>query len=69
MEREGGRERDRETESARPCGIAHAATLNPHPPKPSTPSQAFDDSTTVLGCFKLFDSFEGLLEREIILTG
>ena len=30
--------------------------------------QAFDDSTTVLGCFKLFDSFEGLLEREIILT-
>ena len=30
--------------------------------------QAFDDSTTVLGCFKLFDSFEGLLEREIILS-
>jgi dynein heavy chain len=30
--------------------------------------QAFDDSTTVLGCFKLFDSFEGLLEREIILA-
>ena len=30
--------------------------------------QAFDDSTTVQGCFKLFDSFEGLLEREIILT-
>ena len=30
--------------------------------------QAFDDSTTVLGCFKLFESFEGLLEREIILA-
>jgi dynein heavy chain len=30
--------------------------------------QAFDDSTTVLGCFKLFDAFEGLLEREIILS-
>ena len=30
--------------------------------------QAFDDSTTVLGCFKLFDAFEGLLEREIILA-
>ena len=30
--------------------------------------QAFDDSTTVIGCFKLFDSFEGLLEREIILS-
>ena len=30
--------------------------------------QAFDDSTTVMGCFKLFDSFEGLLEREIIMA-
>jgi len=30
--------------------------------------QAFDDSTTVVGCFKLFDAFEGLLEREIILS-
>jgi len=30
--------------------------------------QAFDDSTTVLGRFKLLDSFEGLLEREIIQT-
>mmetsp|Transcript_13737 Transcript_13737/g.31794 ORF Transcript_13737/g.31794 Transcript_13737/m.31794 type:complete len:4493 (-) Transcript_13737:49-13527(-) len=31
-------------------------------------TQAFDDSTTVLGRFKLLDSFEGLLEREIIQT-
>ena len=31
-------------------------------------TQAFDDSTTVMGCFKLFDTFEGLLEREIILS-
>eukprot|EP00736_Rhodelphis_marinus_P010572 Rmarinus@m.9666 len=28
--------------------------------------QAFDDCTTVYGCFKLLDSFEGLLDREII---
>ena len=28
--------------------------------------QAFDDCTTVAGTFKLLDSFEGLLEREII---
>jgi dynein heavy chain len=30
--------------------------------------QAFDDSTTVVNCFKLFDAFEGLLERDIILS-
>ena len=28
--------------------------------------QAFDDCTTVSACFKLLESFEGLLEREII---
>jgi len=28
--------------------------------------QAFDDSTTILGSFKLLDSFETLLEREIL---
>jgi dynein heavy chain len=31
-------------------------------------AQAFDDSTTVLGRFKLFDAFESLLERELILA-
>ena len=29
-------------------------------------TQAFDDAVTVFGRFKLLDSFEGLLEREII---
>eukprot|EP00741_Cyanophora_paradoxa_P016051 tig00000042_g15496.t1 len=29
-------------------------------------AQAFDDCTTVEGCFKLIDSFEGLLEREAL---
>lgn len=29
-------------------------------------SQAFDDCTTVGSCFKLMDSFEGLLDRELI---
>jgi dynein heavy chain len=28
--------------------------------------QALDDSTTIMGCFKLLDSFENLLEREVI---
>ena len=27
---------------------------------------AFDDCTTINGCFKLMDTFEGVLEREII---
>ena len=31
-------------------------------------TQAFDDAVTVFGRFKLLDSFEGLLEREIIQT-
>ena len=29
-------------------------------------TQAFDDSVTVLMRFKLIDSFEGLLEREVL---
>ena len=28
--------------------------------------QAFEDSSTILGKFKLLDSFEGLLERDIL---
>ena len=31
-------------------------------------TQAFDDCVTVMQRFKLLDSFEGLLEREIIQT-
>ncbi len=35
-------------------------------PAPRLPrSQAFDDCTTLAATFKLLDSFEGLLEREV----
>jgi len=27
--------------------------------------QAFDDSTTIMGCFKLLDAFDNLLERNV----
>jgi hypothetical protein len=31
-------------------------------------TQAFDDCTTIGNCFKLMDSFEGLLDRDLIAT-
>lgn len=42
-----------------------------HPPPPCPPPapphpQAFDDCTTIGTTFKLLDSFEGLLDREVI---
>lgn len=43
----------------RPCPLT--AALAPLPPP-----QAFDDCTTLTSTFKLLDSFEGLLERQVI---